>query len=112
MTNPARHEAELWDEFHRVVNMTSRELAGWLRSHSEKPIVARHPAPAGTPSGPEVLRLLSKRRADLTPADLQLMRTVVRRVHIERRGDHESGAGRAAWRKRLMSLGHDPLKPS
>ena len=23
---------ELWDEFHRVVNMTSRELGDWLRT--------------------------------------------------------------------------------
>ena len=112
MTDPLRHEAELWDEFHRVVNMTSRELASWLRTHPQKPAVGQRRAPAGSPSGQEVLRLLSKRRADLTETDLLLMRTVVRRVHTERRGDHEAGAGWVAWRDRLMSLGHDPLKPS
>ena len=25
---------ELWDEFHRVVNMTSRELEDWLRTQA------------------------------------------------------------------------------
>ncbi len=24
----------LWDEFHRVVNMTSRELSEWMRAQS------------------------------------------------------------------------------
>ena len=27
---------ELWEEFHRVVNMTSRELEEWLRTHSAR----------------------------------------------------------------------------
>lgn len=111
MTNTAQHDAELWDEFHRVVNMTSRELAHWLGAHPEKAPPQPRAARAGSPSGLDVLRLLSRRRADLTEADLQLMRTVVRRVNTERRGDHESG-GWATWRNRLMSLGHDPLKPS
>jgi len=53
-------EDELWDEFHRVVNMTSRELADWLRTRDE-----------------------------LEPV-----------------------AGQAHWRHKLMSLGHDPLKPT
>lgn len=39
------------------------------------------------------------------------MRRVVERVHRQRRDDLEPTAGRTSWRHRLMSLGHDPLKP-
>ncbi len=49
----------LWDEFHSLVNMTSRELRDWLATDD------------GT----------------------------------------EPTAGQAAWRRRLMRMGHDPLKP-
>ena len=40
------------------------------------------------------------------------MATVVRRVHDERRDDLEPVAGEAHWRHRLMTIGHDPLKPT
>jgi hypothetical protein len=37
---------------------------------------------------------------------------VVDRVHAQRRDDLEPTAGQSGWRHRLMSLGHDPLKPA
>jgi hypothetical protein len=40
------------------------------------------------------------------------MRKVIRRVHAERRSNRETIAGQSNWRHRLMSLGHDPLKPA
>jgi hypothetical protein len=112
MADTALHDLELWEEFHRVVNMSSRELADWLRTRSASPDVESFPDQAGTPTGQQVLHILSKRRTDLTSDDLQVMRRVVRRVHAERQGDREPVAGRAGWRHRLMSLGHDPLKPA
>jgi hypothetical protein len=36
----------------------------------------------------------------------------VDRVHAQRRDDLETAAGQSGWRHRLMSLGHDPLKPA
>jgi hypothetical protein len=108
----ALHESELWHEFHRVVNMSSRELADWLRTRSASPDAESLPEQAGTPTGQQVLHILGKRRTDLTDDDLQVMRRVVRRVHAERQGVRESFAGRTGWRHRLMSLGHDPLKPA
>jgi hypothetical protein len=92
--------------------MSSRELADWLRTHSAGPDTKSLAAQAGTPTGQQVLHLLSKRRSDLTPDDLELMRSVIRQVHTGRRGNRESVAGRTGWRHRLMSLGHDPLKPT
>ncbi|MCO1659654.1 DUF3140 domain-containing protein [Pseudonocardia humida] len=102
---------ELWDEFHRVVNMTSRELEEWLRTQAAHEDFEDLPDQVGTPTGREVLAVLGKRRVDLTDADERAMRKVVDKVHSQRRDDLEPTAGQAAWRHKLMSIGHDPLKP-
>jgi hypothetical protein len=102
---------ELWDEFHRVVNMTSRELGDWLRTRDAGEDAEDLPDQAGTPTGQEVLAILGKRRVDLSEQDAHVMRRVVDRVHAQRRDDLEPTAGQSGWRHRLMSLGHDPLKP-
>jgi hypothetical protein len=105
-----RVDDELWTEFHRVVNMSSRELSEWLRTRSAQPDTEALPDQAGTPTGQRVLAILGKRRTDLDTEDVRVMRTVVDRVHAERREDLEPTQGQAGWRHRLMSLGHDPLK--
>jgi hypothetical protein len=102
---------ELWDEFHRVVNMTSHELRDWLLTRNAGEDAETLPDQAGTPTGREVLAILGKRRRDVTDEDAHVMRRVVDRVHEQRRDDLEPTAGQAAWRHKLMSLGHDPLKP-
>ncbi|WP_116041870.1 DUF3140 domain-containing protein [Amycolatopsis palatopharyngis] len=105
-------DEELWDEFHRVVNMTSRELEDWLRTRSAEPDEETLPDQAGTPTGRHVLAILRKRRVDLDDDDVRVMRKVVDRIHAQRRDDLEPTAGQTNWRHRLMTLGHDPLKPA
>jgi hypothetical protein len=105
-------DQELWDEFHRVVNMTSRELADWLRTDAANESAEELPDHAGPPIGQRVLQILGKRRKDLDDIDVKVMRRVVDRVHDQRRDDLEPTQGQAAWRHRLMSIGHDPLKPA
>jgi hypothetical protein len=105
-----RVEDELWDEFHRVVNMSSRELSEWLRIRSADQDVEALPDQAGTETGQHVLAILGKRRTDQSDDDVRVMRNVVDRVHAERRDDLEPTAGESHWRHRLMTLGHDPLK--
>lgn len=102
---------ELWDEFHTVVNMTSRELGDWLRVRAADEVGEELPDRAGTETGQHVLRLLSRRKTDVDADDVALMQRVVDRVRSERREDLEPTAGEAHWRHRLMTLGHDPLKP-
>jgi hypothetical protein len=103
---------ELWTEFHRVVNMSSQELRDWLMTRSAGEDGAVEPGThVGTPTGEEVLSILGKRRTDLTADDERVMRNVVQRVTEQRRDDLEPTAGEAHWRYRLMSMGHDPLKP-
>lgn len=103
---------ELWEEFHRVVNMTSRELREWLAVRDAGEAAEVPPDQAGSETGRQVLGILGKRRTDLTGQDAAVMEKVVRKVHDERREDLEPTAGQAAWRHRLMTLGHDPLKPA
>jgi hypothetical protein len=100
----------LWDEFHRVVNMTSRELSDWLRVRSADEEAEVLPDHAGSETGRRVLAILGKRRVDLTDDDERVMRAVVEKIHAQRRDDLEPTAGQDHWRRKLMTLGHDPLK--
>jgi len=102
---------ELWDDFHRVVNMTSRELRDWLAVQAAGEETEELPDQAGSPLGQRVLAVLGKRRSDVTKDDVDVMEQVVERVTSQRRDDLEPTAGEAAWRRRLMNIGHDPLKP-
>lgn len=100
----------LWDEFHHVVNMTSRELSEWLRIESATPEDEELPDRAGTETGQHVLHVLRKRKADLTADDVELIRYVIDQVHAQRRDDLEPVQGDSAWRHALMDIGHDPLR--
>jgi len=108
--------ADLWDEFHRVVNMTSRELSEWLRVNAADDQTEELPDRAGPPTGRHVLEILRKRKVDLTDGDERVMREVVDRVYAERPDDLDPvvrrGQDQEDWRHRLMSIGHDPLKES
>lgn len=103
---------ELWEEFHRVVNMTSRELREWLMVRDAGVEGEPLPEQAGTETGRQVLAILGKRRTDVTDDDVRVMEKVVAKVQGERREDLEPTAGQAAWRHKLMTIGHDPLKPA
>ncbi|KUI10032.1 hypothetical protein AU190_23805 [Mycolicibacterium acapulense] len=111
MAHHVEVDAALWDEFHRVVNMTSRELLDWLRTRSATEDSEEMPDQAGTETGRAVVEILQKRSVDLTDEDVRVMRKVVDRVHAERGVDLEPAAGQENWRHRLMTIGHDPLKP-
>jgi hypothetical protein len=102
---------QLWDDFHRVVNMTSRELRDWLSVQGADEATEEVPDRAGSHLGHRVLDILGKRRSDATPDDVAVMEQVVERVTSQRREDLEPTAGEPAWRRRLMNVGHDPLRP-
>jgi len=105
----------LWEDFHRVVNMTSAELAAWLRVRDADENAEPLPEEAGTPTGQHVLAILQKRRTDLTDDDIRVMHRVVDRVtdlaDVENEPEPESTPEDTRRRHRLMTLGHDPLKP-
>ena len=74
---------ELWQEFHEVVNMTSRELSDWLRTEATG---EDGRATEGLPElevGEAVVAILAKRRTDLTPDDVDTMQHVAVGQHGE-----------------------------
>ncbi|HEY6934917.1 MAG TPA: DUF3140 domain-containing protein [Marmoricola sp.] len=102
---------ELWEDFHTVVNMTSRELEDWLRVEASGEDTEALPDQAGKHLGRRVLGILGKRRVDLTEDDVQAMEKVVREVRGQRDPELEPKAGDEKWRHHLMDIGHDPLRP-
>ncbi|MEU3885370.1 DUF3140 domain-containing protein [Streptomyces sp. NPDC029041] len=104
----------LWEDFHRVVNMTSQELAAWLRVRDADEDTEPLPDRAGPATGQHVLAILQKRRTDLTEDDLRVMRKVVDKVtdevDLENEPVPEVTAEDTRRRHRLMTVGHDPLK--
>ncbi|MCX4885351.1 MULTISPECIES: DUF3140 domain-containing protein [unclassified Streptomyces] len=101
----------LWEDFHRVVNMTSQELAAWLRVSETGEVAEPLPDQAGNPVGEHVLAILQKRRTDLTDDDLRVMYEVVDTVEEQADPENEPVAEDSDRRHRLMTIGHDPLKP-
>lgn len=104
---------QLWENFHRAVNMTSRELREWLSVQGAGERTEIEPDHAGSHLGRHVVDILAKRRSDLTADDVAVMRRVVDKVADLRGGDGdqwEPTAGDDHWRRRLMNVGHDPLR--
>ncbi|MEU6064082.1 MULTISPECIES: DUF3140 domain-containing protein [Streptomyces] len=101
----------LWEDFHRAVNMTSQELAAWLRVRDADEDAEPLPEDAGTPTGQHVLAILQKRRTDLTDEDIRVMYRVVDTVGDLADVENEPAAEDTHRRHQLMTLGHDPLKP-
>ncbi|MCQ9181255.1 DUF3140 domain-containing protein [Streptomyces sp. IBSBF 2953] len=101
----------LWEDFHRAVNMTSQELTAWLRVRDADENAEPLPEQAGSPTGQHVLAILQKRRTDLTDDDVQVMYRVVDTVAEEADAENEPEAEDTRRRHRLMTIGHDPLRP-
>ncbi|CAA9396393.1 MAG: FIG00833378: hypothetical protein [uncultured Nocardioides sp.] len=105
---------DLWQEFHTVVNMTSRELGEWLRTdvtQEDGQLVEPDAVLPEHELGNQVLAILGKRRTDLTPDDVDTMAVVVEQVRTLRGEELEPEADDDDVRHLLMSFGHDPLKP-
>jgi len=110
MTDALEMDA-LWEDFHRAVNMTSQELAAWLRVRDADESAEPLPEHAGTPTGEHVLAILQKRRTDLTDEDIRVMYDVVDTVAEQADVENEPEAEETRRRQRLMTIGHDPLRP-
>ncbi|WP_131741222.1 DUF3140 domain-containing protein [Actinomadura roseirufa] len=106
-------DAELaWEDFHRLVNMTSDELRVWLLTDaSGEEAFPSEPGPGVAELGARVVDLLRKRKVDLTGRDAEVMRQVVDYVEDHLEDPPQDGAQDSAWRHDLMRVGHDPLRP-
>jgi hypothetical protein len=102
----------VWDSFHRAVNMTSEELRAWLLTEASGQEAFPDSPDLGLPDlGRKVVALLGKRKVDLTEEDADVMAQVTDYVN-DREGDPPpDGAADSGWRRALMTVGHDPLRP-
>jgi hypothetical protein len=90
--------------------MNGNELRSWLLTEASNPEgFTSHPSLNIDEEGRKIIHVLTKRRTDLTDEDVDTMQTVVDEVSLllqnPRPDDDE-------WRHALMTLGHDPLKPT
>jgi hypothetical protein len=102
------------DEFRDAVNMTAKELEGWLATDESRAVGQKDGGgeSTGHRSGRRIVRLLGKKRGDYTEGDLAHMRKVVGYVrrHLAQRPSGDPTE--TSWRYSLMNWGHDPLKKS
>lgn len=101
---------ELWQDFHSLINMSGQELREWLATQAAGEQTEDDIAQTGQERSQHIASVLAKRRTDLEDEDIALMRSVVAEIGRARGMEPETAAGDTAWRHRLMSLGHDPLR--
>jgi hypothetical protein len=101
---------EVYSEFRERVNMTRRELEGWLDTNESKSVGEGSGEAKGHRSGRRIVDILGKNKGDFSGSDVDHMRRVNGYIgrHLAQRpsGDVED----SAWRYSLMNWGHDPLK--
>ena len=113
MARTSSEVAEVWTQFHRLVNMPSRELRDWLLATAPDGAEAYAPEPGVDVRevGERVLRLLDKRRVDLSPDDVATMRTIAELICGRLANPPDADATYDPWRHTLMTMGHDPMRP-
>jgi hypothetical protein len=112
MTRGNTEIGQLWDTFHRLVNMTSRELRDWLLATPDgADAYAPEPGVDIHELGGRVLRLLEKRRGDLTDDDVAVMRLVAEYIVGRLTNVPKEETANEPWRDTLLTMGHDPLRP-
>lgn len=84
--------------------MSAAALIDWLRIAPADPDWELSPDPAGLWTGYRVLTILHKPVAELNDEDVAVMRRVIEDVKTEPVAEY------SAWHRRLLSIGHDPLK--
>ena len=106
-------DTDIHAEFRDAVNMTATELEKWLGTDESRQVGQKQSDGAesvGHDSGRKIVRILGKKKADLSDADEQHMRKVVGYVHRHMAQRPEGDVTGSRWRYSLMNWGHDPLK--
>lgn len=113
MVREARVDPEvdvIWDDFHALVNVPSEQLRQWLLTRGSGEESFGPDPDLGLPEpGRHILRVLTKRKVDLTRADIEVMGETIDR--IQSLIDEKPSRGNAdnEWRYSLLDLGHDVL---
>jgi len=101
-------------EFGEAVNMTASEIEKWLKTDESKKVGFKgadgsRSESVGHASGRKIVKILGKKRDDLTDDDYAHMRKVVGYVrrHSAQRPEN---VYTSRWRYSLMNWGNDPTK--
>ncbi|MBC8081673.1 MAG: DUF3140 domain-containing protein [Hymenobacter sp.] len=109
---PSPQPDDIYAQFKNDVNMTAAELERWLTT-AESQSVGQDSGDGtsiGHNSGELIVRILRKKKPDLTPDDeahLHKVHSYVSRHSAQRPA---SDIEHSRWRYSLMNWGHDPTK--
>ncbi|WP_200216573.1 DUF3140 domain-containing protein [Micromonospora coerulea] len=100
----------IWDDFHAQVNVPSEQLRQWLLTRgSGEEAFGPNPDMNLPEPGRQILHVLSKRKVDLTPEDIEVMRDAIDRIQSLVDAKPSRGNADDEWRHSLLDLGHDVL---
>lgn len=99
-------------DFDEAVNMTASELGKWLDTGESKSVGQKKDGgeSTGHESGRHIVRILEKKKADLTDDDYAHMRKVVGYVKRHSAQKPKGDVTDTDWRYSLMNWGNDPKK--
>lgn len=104
------------DRERRAIRRVYGELAnltvGELRAHRHGRLTPMRGTPtrSETETADRLIAIQRKREAELSDADYELMARAISRIHLLLRQRPEGPVRCSAWRRRLLLLGHDPLR--
>jgi hypothetical protein len=101
---------DVWDDWRDAVNMTAKELEGWLETDESGSVGQGDGESVGHRSGRRIVQILKGSKDDLTDSDVEHMRKVVGYVHRHLAQRPAGDVTETPWRYSLMNWGHDPLK--
>lgn len=115
MTTKANNpSADSYADFKNDVNMTAAELEKWLKTEESKSVGqdSGDGSSIGHHSGEKIVRILHKKKADLTADDEAHMHKVHSYIsrHLAQGPHDKKDVETSRWRYSLMNWGHDPLK--
>ena len=112
MSSPDPDPDATYRDFKDAVNMTASELDRWLDTDESKEVGQKDGGEStGHASGRRIVRILGKKKDDLTDADYDHMRKVVGYVHRHcAQGGPAEDAAHSRWAYSLKNWGHDPGK--
>ncbi|TBL35918.1 DUF3140 domain-containing protein [Verrucosispora sp. SN26_14.1] len=100
----------LWEDFHAEVNVPSEQLRQWLLTRGSGEEAFGPDPDLNLPEpGRQILAVLRKRKVDLTPEDVEVMREAVERIRSLTAEKPRRGNADDEWRHSLLDLGHDVL---
>ncbi|AHJ96907.1 DUF3140 domain-containing protein [Hymenobacter swuensis] len=106
--------ADIYADFKKEVNMTAAELEKWLKTEESKSVGqdSGDGTSIGHHSGEKIIRILHKKKADLTAGDEAHMHKVHSYIsrHLAQGPHDKKDVETSHWRYSLMNWGHDPLK--